>query len=81
MATLRQYATRMRATQNKVAVKLGSDLSTAPKELRVAVTSVLVVVAVLVKAIVDKGVLTDAELQTALTAAEDDLYDDEPRNP
>jgi hypothetical protein len=76
MATVKAYVAAMRAAQQGVAAKLGSSL--ADKRTQVTVTSVLAVQAVLVKLLVDKGVVTDAELQAALNTAQGDAYPDEP---
>lgn len=76
MATVKAYVAAMRAAQQGVAVKLGSSLS--DKRTQVMVTSVLAVQAVLVKLLVDKGVVTDQELQAALNTAQADAYPDEP---
>lgn len=81
MATVKQYTTRLRSAHERIALKLGTDMVSAPKELRVAVTGGLVLLAVVVKTLVDKGVVTDAELNATFTAVEEALYDDEPANP
>ena len=79
MATVKQYVVAMRTAQKQVGIKLGSGLS--DKRSQVLVTSVLAILGVLVKLLVDKGVVTDAELQTALDAAMADTYPDEPDQP
>ena len=76
MATVKQYVVNMRNAQQTVAMKLGSSL--ADKRSQVLVTSVLAIQAVLIKLLVDKGVVTDAELATALNTALNDTYPDEP---
>jgi len=76
MATVKAYVVAMRTAQQGVAIKLGSSLS--DKRTQVMVTSVLAIVGVLVKLLVDKGVLTDQELQAALNTAQADGYPDEP---
>lgn len=79
MATVKAYVVAMRTAQKAVGVKLGSSLD--DKRSQVLVTSVLAILGVLVKLLVDKGVLTDAELQAALNAAQNDAYADEPDDP
>jgi hypothetical protein len=76
MATVKQYVVNMRNAQQAVAIKLGSSL--ADKRSQVLVTSVLAIQAVLIKLLVDKGVVTDQELTTALNTALNDTYPDEP---
>lgn len=76
MPTVKQYVTGLRNAQQQIALKFGSGLS--DKRSRVLILSVLAPVAVIVKLLVDKGYLTDAELQTAMNNARDDLYDEEP---
>jgi len=76
MATVKAYVVAMRAAQQNVATKLGSSL--ADKRSQVLVTSVLAVLGVIVKLLVDKGLITDAELQAALNSAQADTYPDEP---
>lgn len=76
MATVKAYVAAMRTAQQGVAMKLGSSL--ADKRSQVLVTSVLAVQGVLIKLLVDKGVVTDQELQQALNTAQGDAYPDEP---
>jgi hypothetical protein len=74
MASLEQYVKIMRDAQVDVARRLGMDLSYADKQSRVAALSALTVQAVLVKALVDKGVLTNAELQAAINTIRSPAY-------
>lgn len=76
MATVKQYVVNMRMAQRDVAIKLGSGLN--DKRSQVLVTSVLAILGVLIKLLVDKGVVTDLELQNALNSAQADTYSDEP---
>lgn len=76
MATVKAYVVAMRKAQRGIAVKLGSSLE--DKRAQVIVASCLALQGVLIKLLVDKGVVTDAELQAALDAAEAAAYEDEP---
>lgn len=78
MATVKQYVTQMFDRQTVIARKMGVDITKATKVQRVLNLSQTVLVAVVVKTLVDKGVITDAELNATLNAARDDAYNDEP---
>ena len=81
MATVRQYMGQMRAAERTIGRKMGVDLASTSKELRVAMLAVTAMIAVLMRALFVAGVITDAQLQAALDAAAADLYDDEPLEP
>lgn len=81
MATIKQYVTQLRGRQEVIARKLGCDITRSGKSDRVQQLADLVLLAVLIKTLVDKGVITDAELIATLNAARDDAYDDEPIEP
>ena len=81
MATVKQYVTALSNRQQIIAMKYGTDLTRTSKGTRVAIKSVLVLLAIVIKTLVDKGVVTDAELTATLDAARDDAYDDEPVDP
>lgn len=81
MATVKQYLVQLRQRQDAIARKFGADVSRAGKSARVLNLSLLCLLAVLIKTLVDKGVLTDAELVATLDAARDDAYPDEPVEP
>lgn len=81
MATIGQYVTQMGNAQKKIARKLGYDLASGPLEQRVPVLVCDVMIAVVLKALVDKGVVTDAELVAALNSVRDDTYDTQPTDP
>lgn len=81
MATVRQYWNALRATRNTLALRLGIDLTASSKELRATSGSDLAAVAIVIKALTDKGVISDAELQAAQQAALADAWDDEPQLP
>lgn len=81
MATFRQYVGQLWATQREIASRLGSDLSTAEKRTRVVDQSLLAVVAIVVKALVDKGVITDQDLGAARNAVLGENWPEEPDDP
>lgn len=79
--TVKQYIQALRNRQNLIAKQFGSDITGADKPSRVANLALLVLLAVLIKVLVDKGVITDAELTAALDLARDDNWPDEPSYP
>lgn len=81
MATVKQYTQQIRNRQTVIARKLGCDINQSDKKTRVVNLALIVLIAVLVKTLVDKGVITDADLAATLDAARDDAYDDEPIDP
>jgi hypothetical protein len=81
MATVKAYATQLTQRARVVARMFGADPERSSKELRVLLRTVQIELAVVVKLLVDKGVVTDAELIAAFDAAAADLYPDEPNEP
>lgn len=81
MATVKQYVQQVRDAQRAIARKFGCDVYATDKQTRVAILSVLCLLAVLIKTLVDKGLITDAELKATLDAAAADAYPDEPTEP
>ncbi len=81
MATLKSYVVAMWERQTVIAEKLGADISRADKQTRVLNMALLVLLATVVKTLVDRGVVTDAGVLTVLNAARDATYDDEPVAP
>ncbi len=81
MAAARQYAVQVRDVVRAVAAKQGGGLAGAPKATRVVINTVALVVGVLCKLLVDKGVVTDAELADAFGVVQADAYADEPAEP
>ena len=65
MASIGQYLQRLRVMHRLTAAKLGMDLQRTSKENRVLAASAGAVIATIVKALTDKGVITDADLETA----------------
>lgn len=74
MATVRQYVTQMRGTMNTVATQMGVDVTRTDKQARVTVTCLLAIIAVVVKTLVDKGVISNAELQATLDGAVGEVW-------
>lgn len=72
MATVQTYVQNILNVQRQVAMKMGS--SVLDKRLRIILASSAVPVAVLIKVLVDKGVVTNLELQNALDAAMNDVW-------
>jgi lipid-binding SYLF domain-containing protein len=85
MATTRQVWDGLRTVRNQVAARLGVDVTTSSKEARAMGNANLAMVAVVVKVLIDKGLITGAELQAAANAAasgaDGSSWDDEPINP
>lgn len=82
MATPRQYWNALRSTRNKVALAMGIDIDHSSKDARAVANANLAVIVVLVKALTDSGVLTDAQLLAAQTSIENAAqWDDEPTLP
>lgn len=82
MAALRQYANRLWRVERALGAALGADPATASKEVRVLVKSLLMILAVVIKVTVDKGLVTDAEWENAFSFAEGDPDNtDEPIEP
>jgi hypothetical protein len=81
MTTIQQYVSTLYVKQDVVAAKLGVDLSRSSKSDRVMNRCTLILVAVLTKAIVDKGLATDAEMLALLDSAGSVAWDDLPVDP
>lgn len=79
--TIQQYVAAIMQREQIVAAKAGVDLSATGKEMRVLNRCMVVLVSVLCKAIVDKGVVTDAEMLALLDAAGSVAWADMPLNP
>lgn len=78
MATAKQYASQVFDVQRAIARKMGMTLAQESKGVRVLVKSTSIVIGVLMKLLVDKAVLTNAELTGAFAFVNDDTYPDEP---
>jgi hypothetical protein len=76
MATVRQYVTQIRAAQDGVAGRLGSSVN--DKRLRIVLTMAAIPAGVVMKLLVDKGLITNAELTTTFNDAVADAWPEEP---
>lgn len=71
MATVKQYSLNLWKVQRTVMKKLGLDIAWAGPAEKVPAMASAVMLATLVKILTDKGVVTDAELNTAYTTVRD----------
>lgn len=78
MATLPQYLKVLRDTAWDVAMRFGVDLRYEEKATRAAMMGVLATQAVLIDKLVDKGLLTDAELMDAINKVRNSSWQPEP---
>lgn len=81
MASVRTYWNALVSTRNAVASRLGVDVPTTDKALRAISNADVAVIAVVVKALTDKGVLTDDDLTAARQSAIGDVWNEEPNLP
>lgn len=77
MATVRQYYNNLKDARDQICTFMGSTAAGRPSDQRALTNSTLAAVAIVVKALTDKGVITDAELLAAKNAALADLWDQE----
>lgn len=81
MATLKAYVTNIWSAEKTIYAKLTGnkgDLKIMPYELRVAFLTVNVILGVILKALTDKGAVTDADLQAAINNATSATYPVQP---
>lgn len=76
--TVIQYAQALKQRQIAVARRLGMDIPGAQLELRIIINIVNVSIGVLVRTLVLKGVITDADLVAVLDASTSEPYTAEP---
>lgn len=69
MAALKVYATSLWKAQRVICQKLGLQVASAPLSERALAVSGDVLLGTLLKVLVDKGLVTDAELNAAYNAA------------
>jgi hypothetical protein len=81
VATVKQYVQQLAQRQAVIAGKLGSAIDRADKPTRVQNLALLSLLAVVIKTLVDQGVITDAQLIATLNSARDDPQDDVPVDP
>lgn len=77
MATVRAYWGSLRNTRNTIAQLLGTDIRGADTQVRAVSGADLATVAIVMKALVDKGLISNAELDAARDAALAELWDTE----
>lgn len=77
MATVRQYYNGLKVTRDAVCQYMGTIPDSQPADRRAFMNATLMCVAIIVKAIVDKGVITDADLTAARNSAIGDVWDQE----
>jgi hypothetical protein len=79
VTTVQQYVQLLRPLARKISVTLGEDVGKVQRTDRILLVVQLGALSVLIKVLVDKGILTDAELQAAYNAAAaDPTYPVEP---
>jgi hypothetical protein len=78
VTTIGQYGGVLRPAVEKFSASLGVDLAMESQSIRVAVVSVLFIVSILIKLLVDSGVITDSELLAELDTALAGRYPPEP---
>lgn len=81
MTTIVQYVNQLRQRQRLISTGLGVNLGGMAAEPRVVLTLSNASLAVIVKILVDKGVITDAEVIAALNAAMAEVFTPEPGQP
>jgi hypothetical protein len=83
VTTIKTYVAGIRSVVRNVSRYLGEDTALESQSDRVAGMSILAALCVLIKLLVDKGVITDADVQTAYAALNADTasYPDAPPTP
>lgn len=78
----KQYWTMLRTMSRAMSTRFGVDLRMAGVETRAALAVTGAANAMLLKLLVDKGIITDAEIQAAyLDAKNNNVWDQEPVDP
>jgi len=78
MATIPVYVQKLFDAQQWIARQMGVDIRVISAEARVIVLSQDLTTAVILKTLVDKGVVTDAELTTTMNAVRNAIYQRQP---
>ncbi len=81
MATVSQYFNSIRNMQVAIARRFGIEPRMIGLESRALAAANIATTAVLIKALTDNGVLTDAQLQAAWQTAQAETWQPEPVNP
>lgn len=77
MATVRQYYNALKTTRDTVCQYMGTIPDSLPADRRAYMNATLVCVAIVVKALVDKNIISDADLTAARNSAIGDVWDQE----
>ena len=67
MTTVRQYVQALRPVARNVGRAMGEDVGIQDRSLRITLNLVMGMVCVLIKLLVDKGLITDADITVAFT--------------
>lgn len=79
--SVKEYWTDLRQTSRSTSLKFGVDLRYASMEVRALAAVTGSMFAVLIKLLVDKGIITDTEVRQAWVAARGEVWDIEPIQP
>jgi hypothetical protein len=74
VATLKQYGRTLWDLQQTVCNRIGFDIRRAPSDQRAVLIAVDASFALILKALVDKGVFTDTELNAAVQAVRNTTF-------
>jgi hypothetical protein len=80
VATIRQYVNQLWNVQQAIARQLGFDLNHGELRDRAIVLSSNLTSAVILKTLVDKGVITDADLQASMDGVKRAKYKQQPND-
>jgi hypothetical protein len=78
VTTIAAYVSTLRGAQEQVAAQMGSQLRGQMRDRRTEQVSMLGLLAVVCKTLVDKGLIADADLQATFTAAIGQIWPPEP---
>jgi hypothetical protein len=67
VTTVKQYAQQLRSVAVAVSARMGENVAFEDRSERIRLNLILGMVCVLIKLLVDQGVLTDAQIQAAFT--------------
>jgi hypothetical protein len=67
VTTVRQYVQQLRPVGRRVGQAIGADVGIQEDEQRATLNLIMAMVCVLIKLLVDTGLITDAQLTTAYT--------------
>lgn len=74
MATLKQYGRTLWDLQQTVCNRIGFDIRRAPSDQRAIIIAVDASLSLILKALVDKGVFTDLELNAAVQSVRNTVF-------